>query len=267
MDWELYLQALAFVSIAAVLPWIYSVIRKDVSIVDSLWSLFFLLTATVYALATQTLAVRGWLVFALVAVWALRLSAYITIRNHGQAEDYRYQTIRENNDPGFWFKSLYIVFLLQSTLAWIISLPLLAAISSRAEFGLLDAAALLLFTVGLVFEAGGDYQLSRFKADPRNSGKVLNTGLWQFTRHPNYFGNACIWWSFYLFALATGAWWAIVAPLLMTFLLLKVSGVAMLERTIVDRRPEYAEYIQQTNAFFPGPKRLAKFEDEGVKNA
>ena len=154
MDWELYLQALAFVSIAAVLPWIYSVIRKDVSIVDSLWSLFFLLTATVYALATQTLAVRGWLVFALVAVWALRLSAYITIRNHGQAEDYRYQTIRENNDPGFWFKSLYIVFLLQSTLAWIISLPLLAAISSRAEFGLLDAAALLLFTVGLVFEAG-----------------------------------------------------------------------------------------------------------------
>ncbi|MGI9221027.1 MAG: DUF1295 domain-containing protein [Woeseiaceae bacterium] len=267
MDWELYLQALILVSIAAVLPWIYSIIRKDVSIVDSLWSLFFLMIAAIYALSTQTLAERGWLVFALVAVWSLRLSAYITVRNHGEPEDYRYQTIRANNEPAFWFKSFYIVFLLQSTLAWIISLPLLAAITSRAELGLLDAVALLLFAIGLVFEAGGDYQLSRFKANPANAGKVLNTGLWQFTRHPNYFGNACIWWSFYLFAASSGAWWSIIAPLLMTFLLLKVSGVAMLERTIVDRRPEYAEYIQQTNAFFPGPKRSADLSEEGVKNA
>ena len=127
MDWELFLQALVFVSIGAVLPWIVSVIRKDVSIVDSLWSLFFLLLAVIYALATQTLSERGWLVLALVAIWAVRLSAYITVRNHGQPEDYRYQAIRANNQPGFWFKSLYIVFLLQSTLAWVISVPLMAA--------------------------------------------------------------------------------------------------------------------------------------------
>ena len=102
---------------------------------------------------------------------------------------------------------------------------------------------------------GGDWQLSRFKADPSNNGKVLDTGLWRYTRHPNYFGNACIWWAFWLFAVAAGAWWTIFAPLLMTFLLLRVSGVAMLERTISDRRPAYAEYIRSTNAFFPGPRR------------
>ena len=267
MDLELYLQALAFVSIGAILPWIYSVVRKDVSIVDSLWSLFFLALATIYALASQTLSVRGWLVLALVAIWAVRLSVYIAVRNHGQPEDYRYQTIRANNDPGFWFKSFYIVFLLQSTLAWIISLPLLAAVTSHTELGLLDALAVLLFAIGFVFEAGGDHQLSRFKADPANTGKVLNSGLWQFTRHPNYFGNSCIWWSFYMFAVASGAWWSIIAPLLMTFLLLKVSGVAMLERTIVDRRPEYTEYMQQTNAFIPGPKKSPGISEEGVNNA
>lgn len=267
MDWELFLQALGFVSIGAVLPWIVSVIRKDVSIVDSLWSLFFLLLAVIYALATQTLSERGWLVLALVAIWAVRLSAYITVRNHGQPEDYRYQAIRANNQPGFWFKSLYIVFLLQSTLAWVISVPLMAAITSDSALGVIDLLAIVLFAIGLLFEAGGDYQLSKFKADPANKGRVLDSGLWAYTRHPNYFGNSCIWWSFYLFAVAVGAWWTIVAPVLMTFLLLKVSGVAMLERTIVDRRPEYAKYIQQTNAFLPGPKRSSGIPEEGVRNA
>ena len=155
MDWELFLQALVFVSIGAVLPWIVSVIRKDVSIVDSHWSLFFLMLAVIYALATQTLSERGWLVLALVAIWAVRLSAYITVRNHGQPEDYRYQTIRANNQPGFWFKSLYIVFLLQSTLAWVISVPLMAAITSDSALGVVDLLAIVLFAIGLMFEAGG----------------------------------------------------------------------------------------------------------------
>ena len=267
MDWELYFQALAFVSIGAIPVWLYSVIRKDVSIVDSLWSLFFLALAIIYALATQTLSERGWLVLALVAIWAIRLSVYITVRNHAEPEDYRYQTIRANNQPGFWFKSLYIVFLLQSTLAWIISLPLLVAIPSSSAIGILDAFASFLFIVGFIFEAVGDYQLSRFKANPKNEGQVLDSGLWQFTRHPNYFGNSCIWWSFYLFALSAGAWWTIIAPLLMTFLLLRVSGVAMLERTIVERRPAYAEYVQTTNAFIPGPKRSPRVSEEGIDNA
>ena len=267
MDWELYFQALGFVTAGGFIAWAFSVYLKDVSFVDSLWSLFFLLMAVVFALATQELSERGWLVLILVAIWSIRLSAYITIRNHGQAEDYRYQTIRKNNNPGFWFKSFYIVFLLQGVLAWIISLPLLGAITSSSELGGLDALALILFAVGLVFEAGGDFQLARFKKNPANAGKVLNSGLWRLTRHPNYFGDFCIWWSFYLFAVAAGAWWSIAAPLLMTFLLLKVSGVAMLEKTIGNRRPEYAEYMQQTNAFFPGPRRSAKITDQGVNSA
>lgn len=255
MDWTLYWQALAFVSFGGAIAWLYSAIRKDVSIVDSLWSLFFLLMATAYALASEPLSERGLLVFVLVAVWAIRLSAYITIRNHGEPEDYRYQTIRANNDPGFWYKSLFIVFLLQSTLAWIISLPLMVAVTSKSNLGILDAIAVLVFALGFLFEAGGDYQLAKFKRDPDNRGKVLDSGLWRYTRHPNYFGDFCIWWSFYLFALAAGAWWSIIAPLLMSVLLLKVSGVAMLEKTIAERRPKYAEYINNTNTFFPGPRQ------------
>jgi steroid 5-alpha reductase family enzyme len=256
---HLYLLALAAMLILGTAAWIYSVLRGNVSIVDSLWSLFFLLAAMVFASAAGELSDRGLLLLLLVAAWSIRLSAYITLRNHGQPEDYRYQTIRANNEPHFWLKSWYIVFGLQAMLAWIICMPLLPAITSSSPLGWLDGIALLLFLVGLLFEAGGDYQLARFKANAANRGKVLDTGLWRYTRHPNYFGDFCIWWAFYLFAVATGAWWSIIAPLLMSLLLLKVSGVAMLEKTIAERRPEYAQYIARTNAFFPGPRRPASF--------
>ena len=251
-DVERYFLALGVILSVSVLAWLFSVAKRDVSFVDSLWSLFFLIAAGVYAATTDELGVRGLVVLVLVAVWSLRLSVYITARNWGQEEDYRYQTIRNNNEPHFAFKSLYIVFGLQGLLAWLISIPLLFAVSGSGEPGLLDIVALTLWIIGFVFEAGGDYQLSRFKADSANKGKVLDTGLWSYTRHPNYFGDFCIWWSFYLFALASGGWWVIYAPALMSFLLLKVSGVAMLEKTISDRRPAYAKYIANTNAFFPG---------------
>jgi len=191
----------------------------------------------------------------LLVLWSLRLAVYITWRNWGEGEDYRYQRIRRNNSPNFTFKSLYIVFGLQAALAWLISLPLLAAMSGARPIGLLDVAAVVLWVVGFVFESLGDLQLAMFKADERNQGKVLQTGLWSVTRHPNYFGDFCIWWSFYLLALSAGGWWSIVSPLLMSFLLLKVSGVAMLEKDIGDRRPEYADYIRRTNAFFPAPPK------------
>jgi len=252
-----FILSLAAILAVGVLSWLFSVVRRDVSIVDSLWSLFFLLVAVVIATTALPLSDRGMLVLALVAVWALRLSIFITARNWGEPEDYRYQTIRANNEPGFAFKSLYIVFGLQGVLAWIIAMPLLPAISSTSSLGILDGIAAALWLVGFIFEAGGDYQLSRFKKNPDNKGRVLDTGLWRFTRHPNYFGDFCIWWSFYLFAVAAGGWWSIISPLLMTFLLLKVSGVAMLESTISERRPEYADYIRNTNAFFPGPSRRA----------
>jgi steroid 5-alpha reductase family enzyme len=257
-----YFIALAVILAFGIVSWLFSVLRKDVSFVDSLWSLFFLVAALVFAADAQPISLRGQVIVVLVAVWALRLSIYITARNWGEPEDYRYQAIRKNNDPGFAFKSLYIVFGLQGVLAWFVAMPLLPAISSQANFGGLDYLALALWIVGFVFEAGGDYQLARFKARKDSKGRVLDSGLWRYTRHPNYFGDFCIWWAFYLFAVSAGGWWTIASPILMSVLLLKVSGVAMLERDISERRPEYAEYIRNTNAFFPGPRSSAAPQEE-----
>lgn len=250
--------ALGAILLAAGVAWIGSVFAGKVSFVDSLWSLFFLLAALVLAWGPEPLGLRGQVVLLLVAIWALRLSLHITIRNWGEPEDYRYATIRSNNEPGFVVKSLYIVFGLQGVLAWIVATPLLPAMTGPAPLNVIDAAAVLLWTVGFLFEAAGDFQLSRFRSDPNNAGKVLDSGLWRYTRHPNYFGDFCVWWAFWLFAVAAGGWWTVFAPLLMSFLLLRVSGVAMLERTIGQRRPEYEAYVASTNAFFPGlPKRAA----------
>jgi len=254
----IYLVALGAILLVGALAWVVSILIEDVSFVDSLWSLFFLLAALLYAFDAEYLSARGLLVLALVVAWSLRLSVYITARNWGQPEDSRYQKIRENHEPGFVVKSLYIVFGLQGLLAWIISAPLLPAIQSPGNLGMIDAVALLLFLVGFFFETVGDWQLSRFKADPDNRGRVMDAGLWRYTRHPNYFGEFCIWWAFWLFAVSAGAWWTVFSPVLMTVLLLRVSGVAMLERSIGDRRPGYAEYVQRTNAFFPGPRRPAR---------
>ncbi len=253
-----YSIALIVILAVGIVCWLFSVVKKDVSFVDSWWSLFFLIAASVFALDVQSISPKGLLVLALVAVWSLRLSIYITARNWGEPEDYRYQTIRANNEPGFAFKSLYIVFGLQGVLAWLVALPLLPAINSANALTPVDFFAVALWLVGFIFEAGGDYQLARFKAREDSKGRVLDTGLWRYTRHPNYFGEFCMWWAFYLFAVTSGGWWSIASPLLISFLLLKVSGVAMLEKTISNRRPKYAEYIRQTNAFFPGPRRLPK---------
>jgi steroid 5-alpha reductase family enzyme len=257
-----YSIALIAILLVGVVSWLFSVIRKDVSFVDSLWSLFILVAAAIFAFEAQPLSGRGVLVLALVTIWALRLSIYITARNWGEPEDYRYQSIRTNNEPGFTFKSIYIIFSLQGVLAWVIALPLYPAISSNAALNMIDMFAAILWLVGFIFEAGGDYQLSRFKARDDNNGRVMDSGLWRYTRHPNYFGDFCIWWSFYLFALASGGWWSIVSPLLVSLLLIRVSGVAMLEKTISVRRPEYVEYIRRTNAFFPGPRRISNLPKE-----
>ncbi len=255
IDWTAFTYAGAALLLVAVVFWFISLLRNDVSIVDSLWSLMFLVVALVYAAMSEPGGPREVLIQVLVAVWALRLSGYITWRNRGEAEDFRYQEIRANNEPGFRYKSLYIVFILQAMLAWVISLPLATAISGQTEVGLLDYVGVAVFFVGLFFEAVGDLQLSRFRREPANKGKVLDTGLWRYSRHPNYFGNFTIWWGIYLVALSAGGWWTIVSPLLMTFLLLKVSGVALLEKDISDRRPKYEQYIRRTNAFFPGLPR------------
>ena len=251
---DAWLFALAALAAFGAFGWIVSLVRKDVSIVDSMWSIMFLIAAWAYSVSTVA-GPRTTLILLLVAIWSIRLAGYITWRNWGDEEDYRYQKIRANNSPNFEFKSLYIVFGLQAGLAWIISLPLMAAMNSDAPIGALDAIGVVIWAVGFSFETVGDLQLAQFRANPDNKGKVLNSGLWRLTRHPNYFGDFCLWWGFFLIALSAGGWWSIVSPLLMSFLLLKVSGVAMLERTIGERRPEYADYIRRTNAFFPGPPK------------
>lgn len=254
-DLNAYLMVLLPVLGLAIAAWLLSLKLGDVSIVDSLWSVMFLLALGVYLIVADPLGWRVELIFILVAAWALRLSGYITWRNHGRGEDHRYQAIRRNNQPNFEFKSLYLVFGLQGFLAWVICLPTLAAVSGQTPPGPLDYAGVVLWLTGMFFEVVGDAQLARFRANRSNDDAVLNTGLWRYTRHPNYFGEFLIWWGFYLLALSAGGGWTVFAPLLMSFLLLRVSGVAMLEKDISQRRPAYQDYLRQTNAFFPGPPR------------
>jgi steroid 5-alpha reductase family enzyme len=179
------------------------------------------------------------------------------VRNAGAGEDYRYREIRRRNEPNFVLKSLYLVFGLQALLAWVISLPLLAALRSGAPLGALDVLGLALALFGLALETAADRQLARFKREPKNHGRVLDRGLWRYSRHPNYFGECCFWWGLGFVGVGAGVWWSVVSPLLMTWLLLRVSGVALLEKTIGDRRPAYAEYVRRTSAFVPLPPRKA----------
>lgn len=246
--------ALAVTLMVGLSGWLVSLKKNDVSIVDSLWSLMFLAAAIVYFGFAES-GLKGQLLIILVTIWALRLSIHITLRNWGHGEDHRYQAIRARNEPNFRVKSLYLVFLLQGFLAWFISLPLFVGLSSQAPLSWVDVLAIAVWLIGMTFETVSDYQLNRFTRNPANKGKVLDRGLWRYSRHPNYFGEACVWWGYYLFAVAAGGWWTIPAPLLMTFLLLKVSGVALLEKDISSRRPGYAAYVARTRAFIPGPPR------------
>lgn len=235
--------------------WLLSLARRDVSIVDALWGPAVALAGVTWLLAAGEASARGLLAVMLALAWALRLSAHVLYRNHGKPEDRRYRDIRARHEPGFWWKSLYLVFALQAVLAWIIGLPLLGAVTSQAPLGLLDLAGVLLWLLGLVFESVADLQLIRFQRSARAASGVLDRGLWRYSRHPNYFGEFCLWWGLWLMALAGGAWWTAVGPLLLTFFLLKVSGVALTEKDIAGRRPAYRAYVQRTSAFFPAPPR------------
>jgi steroid 5-alpha reductase family enzyme len=250
-----YLHGLSVVAVAAAATWLVSLYKRDVSIVDSLWSLMFLLLTVAYLRGAAAVTPRAALLLVLVTVWALRLSVYITWRNWGHGEDRRYQAIRARNEPGFALKSVYLIFGLQALLAWLISLPLLGGVLSTGALRWGDALGAGLWALGFVFEAGGDWQLARFKANSGNQGRVMDRGFWRFTRHPNYFGEFSMWWGFYLIACAGGAWWSLPGPLLMSVLLLRVSGVTLLEKDIGERRPQYTDYIRRTNAFFPGPPK------------
>lgn len=252
---EAWLWGLGALAIVMLATWLVSLVKRDVSIVDPVWPLLFLVAAGIYRSATPAPAgARTGLILALVAIWALRLSGYLVWRGWGEPEDRRYAAMRRRQGPRFAVTSLATVFGFQALLAWIISLPLLAAADGRAPVGVLDGLGVALWGVGFCFETLGDFQLARFKADPAHAGRVMDRGLWGYTRHPNYFGDFCVWWGFFLLALGAGGWWSLPGPLLMSFLLLRVSGVTLLEKDIAERRPGYRRYVETTNAFFPGPR-------------
>ena len=259
MNWSIYIDGLVVITMLAILTWLLSVYLKDVSIVDSAWSLMFLAAAIVYLVQSGDYSPIKFIFISLVAIWAIRLFAHLTWRNWGEPEDRRYKTIREKYNPNFTVKSLYIIFLFQAALAWIVSLPLIGVLTSEFNHSItaisLFSIGIAFWVVGLFFESVADWQLAFFKNESSNFGKVMNKGLWKYSRHPNYFGECVIWWGFFLMALSTGAWWAIISPMIMTWLLLKFSGVVMLEETITERRPDYRNYIKSTNAFIPGKVR------------
>lgn len=246
--------------IFATLIWIVSVIIKNASIVDIFWGLMFVLSAGVYYALGEGYLGRKLLITVLVTIWGLRLAVHIAARNFGKGEDYRYQQFREEYGPErYWWFSYFQVFLLQGALSLVISLPLLAAQHFGPDhFTVFDVLGALLWGVGFFFEAVGDWQLARFKANPENEGRVMDSGLWAWTRHPNYFGDATVWWGYYVIALGTGVWGALtfIGPALMSYLIVFVSGVAMLERNM-RKKPKYEDYIERTSAFFPRPPRKA----------
>jgi steroid 5-alpha reductase family enzyme len=251
---HIYLQALMVILSMMTILWLVSIFIKNVSIVDLFWGLGFVIASGFYYLKTAEADPRKDLVMALAAIWGLRLSIYLTWRNAGKGEDFRYRQFRKSyGEKRYWWISFFQTFLLQGVLMWLISAPLLGAQfdSDAKPLGILDYSALVLWFIGFIFEAGGDLQLSAFKADPSNKGKVLDKGFWKYTRHPNYFGDSAVWWGFGLFSLSAGSYIPALGSILMTALIIKVSGVALLEKSLKEQKPEYREYVRKTSAFIP----------------
>ncbi len=237
-----------------VVTWLVSIPLRNVSIVDTVWGLAFAVSAVVSLLAAPDVRPRHVVTAVLVIAWGLRLATHIGVRNHGRGEDFRYVAMRRRNGDTFWWTSLFRVFLLQAALAWIVSLPVnLAASDGHADsLDVLVVLGAVVWLVGFGFESIGDLQLARFKADPSNQGQVMDRGLWRYTRHPNYFGDAVMWWGVFLTCVARPrGLYGVVGPMLMTFLLVRVSGVALLEKSLQKRKPAYADYMARTSAFVP----------------
>ena len=243
------------------LVWMVSVKRRDASIADICWGLGFVLLAWLYGFLSPALTLRSWLVAVLITLWGTRLSQHIFRRNRGKGEDPRYQAMRASHGRAFWWHSLFTVFWLQGALLWFVALPLLVSVRATQPAALtaVDGLGAMLFAVGFAFEVVGDYQLEGFRAEPSNRGKVLDRGLWRYTRHPNYFGDATMWWGMYAIAASTpGGWLTVLSPALMTLLLMRVSGVTLLEDSLKLSKPGYRAYIARTPAFFPWFPRVPR---------
>ena len=259
------LNTLALAIFYVVLVWLLSLKMGRCGIIDAFWGPGFVLISWLAFLNSGIASSdRLDLIFLLVMVtlWGMRLGIHLSIRVFSDPhEDRRYAAMRDKYQPHWWLKSLGIVFLLQGLIMWFVAWPVTTAFAGGdgKSLAILGSVGIFLWGTGLFFETVGDLQLARFRADERNKGKVLNTGLWGMTRHPNYFGDFAVWWGLWMFSVSCGApLWTIVSPAVMGFFLMKVSGVTLLEKDIAERRPGYADYIRSTNAFFPGPKRRGK---------
>jgi len=249
---SLWINAAWLILSMMIVLWLISLAIKDSSIVDVFWGTGFVITFWVsYATSGLPRPFSVNLLGALVSLWGLRLSIHIGSRNIGHGEDFRYANWRKESGKNWWSFSFIKVFLLQGLIMWIVAAPLIATQFAPKSFGILTIFGALVWLIGFIFEAGGDWQLAHFKADHANKGELLTTGLWGLTRHPNYFGDAVQWWGFWIFALAAGGWWTVFSPIIMTFLLRKISGVAMLEKTLINTKPGYAKYLENIPAFLP----------------
>ena len=251
---QIYLQALVVIMILMTSLWFVSIIIKNVSIVDLFWGVGFVLASVFYFFKSDGNEPRKLIMMTLTTLWGLRLSFYLAWRNLGKGEDFRYRQFRKSyGEKRYWWISFFQTFLLQGVLMWLISAPLLGAqyYGSQRPPGILDYAGIVLWIIGVTFEAGGDFQLARFKADHNNKGRILKKGFWHFTRHPNYFGDSAVWWGYGLICLGSGSIFPALGSLLMTALIIKVSGVALLEKSLKEQKPQYQEYIKNTSPFFP----------------
>ncbi len=235
--------------------WVVSLLMKNAGIVDIFWGLGFVLVNWVAFFLTSDITLpRHWLLNIIVTIWGLRLFLHIFLRNKGKPEDFRYADFRKKYGKKFWWFSYLQTFMLQGVLMLLISTPLIIIQYSNqpSKLGFLEYLGLVIWVIGFFFEAVGDYQLTRFIKNPQNKGKLLDSGVWKYTRHPNYFGDSAQWWGYFLIACAVPfGFLTVFSPIIMTFFLIKVSGVAMLERSMADRKPGYKEYMRTTNAFIP----------------
>ncbi len=253
---EIMLTVAIVIATVMIITWVVSLVLRDASVVDPVWPLAFIAVAITALIAGGGDEGRRILIACVVAIWGARLSIHLLVRNAGKGEDFRYAAMRAKHGRRFWLTSLVTVFVLQGLLVWVVSLPVqLSAIPDR-PLGWLAIVGAIVWVLGVAFEAMGDAQLTRFKANPASRGQVLDTGLWRYTRHPNYFGDFLVWWGIFLIAAESGAGaWGFAGPLLMTLLLVKVSGAGLLEKDIVVRRPGYADYVRRTSGFIPRPPK------------
>ena len=249
MGWNL-----AAVTAMMVAGWLVSLAYRNVTIVDSLWGLGFVLIAWLTYSVSEGYGGRKLLIAILVTLWGLRLSAYLSWRNWGKGEDPRYGGWRKKSGDRFWFVSLIKVFILQAFFMWVISLSIQIGQLSATPVTLtwLDVIGSVVWLTGFIFEAASDWQLAQFKSDPANKGRVMDRGLWAYTRHPNYFGEFLVWWGVFLIALSTpNGWLTILSPIIVSAVLLKMTGIPLTEKALIDNRPGYSDYVKRTSAFVP----------------